>query len=111
MSTDDPPAALITGAARGIGAACARTFAAAGWGVVLVDRDSDELSATAAACSGDALTLAGDVTRREDNESAVHLAEERFGHLDAAVANAGVTVARRIEDTSEADTTVCSTST
>ncbi|MBV8953447.1 MAG: SDR family oxidoreductase [Solirubrobacterales bacterium] len=100
---NEAPAAVITGAARGIGAACAHSFDAAGWGVVLVDRDPDALAATAAACSERALTLTGDVTRRDDNEAAVRLANERFGRLDAVVANAGVNLARPIEETSDAD--------
>jgi meso-butanediol dehydrogenase / (S,S)-butanediol dehydrogenase / diacetyl reductase len=96
--------AIITGAANGIGAACARAFAGAGWDLVLVDRDSEQLSRTASACGGpggSVETLAGDVTGRSLNEDAVALSEERFGGLDAVVANAGVNLARSIDDTGD----------
>jgi meso-butanediol dehydrogenase / (S,S)-butanediol dehydrogenase / diacetyl reductase len=99
----DSHTAIITGAARGIGAACARAFSAAGWDVVLVDRDAAELSAIAASCPGRSAALAGDVARRDLNVAAVELARDRFGTLDAAIANAGVNLARSIDDTADED--------
>ncbi len=95
--------AIITGAANGIGAACARAFADAGWGLVLVDRDEDELARTASACGAGVETLAGDVADRAMNSAAVALAEDRFGGLDAVIANAGVNLARSIDDTTDED--------
>jgi NAD(P)-dependent dehydrogenase (short-subunit alcohol dehydrogenase family) len=92
-------AAIVTGAANGIGAACARAFAQAGWDLVLVDRDEAALDRLA----GGADTLAGDVATREVNVAAVALAEERFGRLDAVVANAGVNLARSLDDTTDED--------
>ena len=53
--------ALITGATSGIGLACARTFAAAGWGVALVGRSEDGLAAAAADLRGRAVAVCGDV--------------------------------------------------
>jgi NAD(P)-dependent dehydrogenase (short-subunit alcohol dehydrogenase family) len=103
MSTADPQTAIITGAARGIGAACAEVFATAGWDVILVDADAAELAAAADACAGHALTVVGDVTRRETNETAVALAHQRFGRLDAVIANAGTTLARSIDETTDRD--------
>lgn len=93
--------AIVTGAANGIGAACAGVFAGAGWDLVLVDRDESELERRARACGERVAVLAGDVTDRAINESAVRLAEERFGGLDAAIANAGVNLARSIDDTGD----------
>ena len=96
-------AAIITGAARGIGAACATEFAGAGWDVVLVDRDPSPLDEVAAACGERAVSLVGDVSAPGTNAAAVDLCEERFGALHAAVANAGVNLARSIDETSDAD--------
>ncbi len=103
MTTPDPHTAIITGAAHGIGAACAQAFADAGWDVVLVDRDEEQLDVSAQACAGRSATLVGDITRRETNEAAVALAHDRFERLDAVVANAGVNLARSIDDTTDED--------
>jgi NAD(P)-dependent dehydrogenase (short-subunit alcohol dehydrogenase family) len=96
-------AAIITGAANGIGAACARAFAGAKWDLVLVDRDAAALERVADSAAGRVETLAGDVSAREVNADAVALAEDRFGGLDAVVANAGVNLARSLDDTTDED--------
>jgi meso-butanediol dehydrogenase / (S,S)-butanediol dehydrogenase / diacetyl reductase len=99
----DARAAIITGAAKGIGAACARAFADDRWGVVLVDLDEDELAAVAASCAGTTEVIGGDVALRETNERAVAVCATRFGRLDAVIANAGVNLARPIDDTTDED--------
>jgi NAD(P)-dependent dehydrogenase (short-subunit alcohol dehydrogenase family) len=103
LTLADTRTAIITGAAKGIGAACVRAFAEDGWGVVLVDRDETQLAAVAAACAAAAELIAGDVARRETNERAVALCAERFGRIDAVIANAGVDLARTIDDTTDED--------
>jgi SDR family mycofactocin-dependent oxidoreductase len=93
--------ALVTGAARGIGAATVAALAEAGWSVVATDRCADhpalpyplgtrdELDAVVAA-AGDAVAVTADACDADAMEAAVATAEERFGGLDAVVAAAGV---------------------
>jgi meso-butanediol dehydrogenase / (S,S)-butanediol dehydrogenase / diacetyl reductase len=95
--------AIVTGAANGIGAACARAFAGAGWNLVLVDRDEGQLRQAVSACGAGLEMVAGDVTDRSVNAAAVARAEDRFGGVDAVVANAGVNLARSIDDTGDED--------
>ena len=80
---------LITGAARGIGAATARRLHARGARVVLAGIEPDLLARTAADC-GDALAVVCDVRDREQVEAAVEAAVEHLRGLDVVVANAGV---------------------
>jgi NAD(P)-dependent dehydrogenase (short-subunit alcohol dehydrogenase family) len=80
---------LITGAARGIGAATAKRLHARGARVALAGIERDELEAVAREC-GDAPALDCDVRDREQVESAVAAAVERLGGLDVVMANAGV---------------------
>jgi NAD(P)-dependent dehydrogenase (short-subunit alcohol dehydrogenase family) len=86
-------AALITGAASGIGRASAIAFAAAGASVALVDIDADGLADTAEAARAlgpRAAALVADVTSLRQVTEAVGRAAEIFGRLDAAHNNAGV---------------------
>ncbi|MDL4818201.1 SDR family NAD(P)-dependent oxidoreductase [Actinomadura opuntiae] len=80
---------LITGAARGIGAALAARLHARGARVALAGLEPDLLAATAAGC-GDAPWWSCDVTDRERVRTAVDEAARALGGLDAVVANAGV---------------------
>ena len=86
-------AALITGAASGIGRASAIAFATSGASVALVDIDADGLAGTAAAVRAlgvRAEVLLADVTSMPEVTSAIGQAVESFGRLDAAHNNAGV---------------------
>ncbi len=80
---------LITGAARGIGAALARRLYTRGARVVLAGIEPEQLSDVAASC-GDALAVVCDVRDRGQVEAAVEAAVENLGGLDVVVANAGV---------------------
>jgi NAD(P)-dependent dehydrogenase (short-subunit alcohol dehydrogenase family) len=95
--------ALVTGAASGIGRACVDAFAGAGWNVVAVDRDEERLGSLADDHAERVVVCAGDVSRSAVNEQAVALAQSRFGRLDAAVANAGVALAKLVDDSTDED--------
>ncbi len=85
--------ALITGAARGQGAAEARMFAQEGAKVVLADVTDQEgiaVAAEIAEAGGDALYVHLDVTNEEEWDSAVQSAVASFGKLDILVNNAGI---------------------
>lgn len=81
---------LITGAARGIGAESARRLAAKGMKVALAGLEPEELAKVAAECGPDAIWFETDVTDREQLQAAVDGTVERFGGIDAVMANAGV---------------------
>src|SRR3954462_14520183 len=81
---------LLTGAARGIGASAARECAARGANVALVGLEGEELERTAAACGPTPAALEAEGTDRAGLDAAVVAAVERFGGLDAVVANAGI---------------------
>jgi 3-oxoacyl-[acyl-carrier protein] reductase len=79
---------LITGAARGIGAATAARFAAEGADVVIADFDLSAAEESAAAIGGRAVRC--DVTSREQVEAAVEAAAAPSGRLDVLVTCAGI---------------------
>jgi len=98
--------ALISGAARGMGAAEAHLFAAEGAEVVLGDVRDEEGRGVAASINargdaGRALYVHLDVTRADDWEHAVASAERTFGGLDVLVNNAGVLCTAGVEETTE----------
>jgi len=83
--------ALVTGASRGIGAACAEAFLAAGASVSIGARDEHALSTLADRLDAPdrVLALATDVTDAAALSRLIDATVERFGRLDAAVNNAG----------------------
>jgi 3-oxoacyl-[acyl-carrier protein] reductase len=83
--------ALVTGGAKGIGAACARALAADGFRVIVNYRSSaSEAEALAAEIGG--LTVAGDVASIEDCDAIVAKVKDEAGRLDVLVNNAAVNV-------------------
>jgi SDR family mycofactocin-dependent oxidoreductase len=94
-----PRVALVTGAARGIGAATVKALVADGWSVVATDRCTDDPrlpyplgtrdELEALACDH-VVPVVADTCVAADLARAVAVAEERFGGLDAALAVAGV---------------------
>ena len=83
--------ALVTGAAKGIGAACARALAADGFKVIVNYRSS---AAEAEALAGEigAVAVAGDIAKIEDCDAIIAKVKDVAGRLDVLVNNAGVNV-------------------
>lgn len=82
---------LVTGASGGIGAACARAFAAEGARVLLhYHRGRERAEAAAAECGPDALVVQADLTREADAERLFAEARAALGGLDVCAAVAGV---------------------
>lgn len=106
MNRLDGKAALISGAARGIGAAAAKTMAAAGAAVVVADILDDQAQATVAeieAAGGQATFAHLDVTSEASWLAAIDAATGAYGKLDILVNNAGVFIGRDLEDVTMAD--------
>lgn len=84
--------AVVTGASRGIGLACAAALSRAGAHVVLVSRSADRLRRAADSLPGRTALLPADVGDPATADAAVALARERFGRLDLVLPNAGIYV-------------------
>ena len=95
----DGKVALISGAARGMGAAEARLFAAEGAKVVLGDVLDEEGQKVASEIGEAATYVPLDVTSESAWQAAVAVAQERYGKLDTLVNNAGILRFNSIENT------------
>ena len=98
--------AIVTGASKGIGAGIARTLAAEGAKVIVnyasSKSDADTVVAAIEAAGGTAMAVGANVTNREQVESLVKAAIDKFGRLDIVVNNAGIYQFAKIEETTEA---------
>lgn len=102
IHTLDGRTALVTGGARGIGAAIVRRLHAEGANVVITDLLDAEGEALAAGLGQRALFVHHDVADEAGWQAAVAAAVERFGALHVLVNNAGVYQPGAVEDTSTA---------
>lgn len=93
-----PPVAIVTGAARGIGLATVKRLLKAGSAVAMVDWDQAELEAAAAELDT-VLPIVADVSKPEDAARMVSETLARFGQLDHLVNNAGIADFGPIEET------------
>lgn len=99
--------ALVTGASRGIGRACAERLAACGANVVVNFRSSKDAAAdvvrSVRAAGSTGIAVRADVTEKEDVIALVEVIEERFGQLDIIVSNAAAGGFRPLMDLSPAN--------
>jgi 3-oxoacyl-[acyl-carrier protein] reductase len=95
MGLLDNRVAVVTGAGRGIGRACALTFVREGARVVINDVDEEPLAEAQGACEaireGSAATHQGSVADPAATDALMKTAVDRFGALDILVNNAGIT--------------------
>ena len=82
--------ALITGASRGIGAACARALQADGFSIALHYRRDDELAAQICADIGEAEPFQADLKDCDACEDLVKRVKKKYGRIDVLVNNAGI---------------------
>ena len=92
----------ITGGSRGIGAACVRAFAQAGWRRAFSYLKSGDAAEKLAAETG-ALAVQADMTVREEVERCVREIHAAYGPLGALVCNAGVAQQKMFCDLTDAD--------
>jgi NAD(P)-dependent dehydrogenase (short-subunit alcohol dehydrogenase family) len=94
---------LITGAAAGIGKACAELFAKQGAKVLVTDVDTAGAERLAAELGEGHGSATLDVTQADQWQAAVAAAEEQLGGLDVLVNNAGIEIGAPLTETEEAD--------
>jgi NAD(P)-dependent dehydrogenase (short-subunit alcohol dehydrogenase family) len=106
MGRLDGKVALISGGARGQGAAEAQLFAREGAKVVfgdILDAEGRQVEAGIRAAGGEATYVHLDVTNEASWRAAVDTAVSRYGALQVLVNNAGIYIRKRIEETTEDD--------
>jgi NAD(P)-dependent dehydrogenase (short-subunit alcohol dehydrogenase family) len=106
MNQLDGKVALISGAARGIGAEAARLMVEAGAKVAVadvLDERGRETVRSLESAGGEAFYAHLDVTREEDWVEAIAAVTGRFGQLDILVNNAGIFLGKSLEEASLAD--------
>lgn len=95
--------ALVTGGAKGIGFAIARSFVAEGAELALAARTIEQATAAAAKLGGNVLPVALDTTSQSQWQDAISTVEGRWGRLNTLVNCAGVTIGANLVDTDDAN--------
>ncbi|HLR12481.1 MAG TPA: 3-oxoacyl-ACP reductase family protein [Burkholderiaceae bacterium] len=104
MKQQDNQVAVVTGAANGIGLACARRLAARGFSIAMADLPGDALKQQAVRLreqGAQVLELAGDVGSFPVVQTHFDQVVQRFGRVDVLVNNAGISSPKTILDISE----------
>ncbi len=106
MSEQKRRAAIVTGAARGIGRGIVLALARHGLDVALVDLRAEQVEATAAearALGVDAVAIVADTSEYQTARDHVAALQQRWGHIDVLVNNAAVAQPKRILEITEAE--------
>src|SRR5690242_16820759 len=106
MAKQDPPVAIVTGAARGIGLASATEMAKRGYRVALSDLGSAELEGATSGLAAQGFTTMsapGDVSDHATVQDLAAGVIARWGRIDVLVNNAGVSSPKPILQISEAE--------
>jgi NAD(P)-dependent dehydrogenase (short-subunit alcohol dehydrogenase family) len=96
--------AIITGAAMGIGRACAEKFAEEGARLIMSDVQAQEGQAVAndiREAGGEARFVEADVRHREHNEALIEQCLDTYGRLDILFCNAGITLAKKLTESTD----------
>jgi NAD(P)-dependent dehydrogenase (short-subunit alcohol dehydrogenase family) len=94
----DAPVAIVTGAGKGIGRACAQMLGSRGYRVALIARTKQDLDDAARAIPQH-LVIPSDVSKHHQVERAVQMTIERFGRIDALINAAGIAPILTVEET------------
>ncbi|MBO4264966.1 MAG: SDR family NAD(P)-dependent oxidoreductase [Clostridia bacterium] len=101
------PTVIVTGGAKGIGAAICRKFALCGYNVLIHYNKSEERAAALKKeillCGADCDIFCGDLSQAENCEKLAAFAKDRFGGIDVLINNAGVSQIGLFSDISEED--------
>jgi len=103
MSSVAGKSVIITGAARGIGAAIARDLAKNGAKVCIADVNEDAAKAAAKSTGGDTIAVKVDVAKRDSVKAMIAATVKAFGKLDVIFNNAGISQTVNFMDVTEAD--------
>jgi NAD(P)-dependent dehydrogenase (short-subunit alcohol dehydrogenase family) len=90
---------LITGCSTGFGRQLAKLVLERGYRTVVTARNPEQVGDLAA--EGDALVLKLDVTKQDQVDAAIKAAEDKFGHIDVLVNNAGIGYFAAVEESEE----------
>jgi NAD(P)-dependent dehydrogenase (short-subunit alcohol dehydrogenase family) len=101
MADNDTPVWFITGCSTGFGRELATALIDKGYRVVATARNPDDVADLARAGGDRVLTLKLDVTDAAQAEAAVKAAEDRFGHIDVLVNNAGIGYFAAVEESEQ----------
>ena len=98
MTQQQTPVWFITGCSTGFGRELAKLVLARGWRAVVTARNPDQLKELASGKEKNALAVQLDVTNRAQIAQVVKQAEEKFGHIDVLVNNAGYGYIAAVEE-------------